>query len=388
MGENIRENIPLPNSDPERRPELTRTISNYSSSSSFSFTTLDASEELPLCCSHVTLGKVTYLKNSLENKKQKNSLENANKYWERALFLHSQRKNDVDHYKKMTSQNMVKRSLVPGLEGASTEWTNEKHNLYLDSLETSFVNELYHSMRLRDWHQQKNARGTRSLQEVSFKTQNSSDRFMVVQDGCLQINLRQNESLMESTANSHVTVRSPCRCHSTLAGKSCTVSSPKTLTLKKLHASARSSEQNLVCHQDLVGSITEVSGQNFVDEDHGGKLSNASKPKRLKRVAADASSNDQIVPSGNFDTKEMPNAKADSILSVAILVVNGVRGNATVGLWAKVHREEIISVQRYALHLLGLGCQAIRKDSLQVKSTLIIPSGEIGQDTRYMLMLE
>ncbi|ONH91621.1 hypothetical protein PRUPE_8G126300 [Prunus persica] len=156
----------------------------------------------------------------------------------------------------MTSQNMVK--------GASTEWTNEKHNLYLDSLETSFVNELYHSMRLRDWHQQKNARGTRSLQEVSFKTQNSSDQFMVVQDGCLQkINLRRNESLMESTANSHVTMRSPCRCHSTLAGKSCTVSSPKTLTLKKLHASARSSEQNLVCHQDLVGSITDCAIRKF-----------------------------------------------------------------------------------------------------------------------------
>ncbi|CAB4290499.1 unnamed protein product [Prunus armeniaca] len=251
MGENIRENIPLPNSDPERRPELTRTISNSSSSSSFSFTTLDASEELPLCSSHATLG-------------------------------------------------------------ASTEWTNEKHNLYLDSLETSFVNELYHSMRLRDWHQQKNARGTRSLQEVSFKTQNSSDQ--VVQDGCLQkINLRRNESLMESTANSHVTMRSPCRCHSTLAGKSCTVSSPKTLTLKNLHASARSSEQNLVCHQDWVGNITEVSGQNFVDEDHGGKLSNASKPKRLKRIAADASSNDQIVPSENFDTKEV--SMAHNVLS-------------------------------------------------------------------------
>ncbi|XP_034229293.1 cold-regulated protein 27 isoform X2 [Prunus dulcis] len=264
MGENIRENIPLPNSDPERRPELTRTISNSSSSSSFSFTTLDASEELPLCCSHATLG-------------------------------------------------------------ASTEWTNEKHNLYLDSLETSFVNELYHSMRLRDWHQQKNARGTHSLQEVSFKTQNSSDQFMVVQDGCLQkINLRKNESLMESTANSHVTVRSPCRCHSTLAGKSCTVSSSKTLTLKKLHASARSSEQNLVCHQDLVGSIT-VSGQNFVDEDHGGKLSNASKPKRLKRVAADASSNDQVMSTINTKTERKKNNIWNKFCILILLYLSHIR---------------------------------------------------------------
>lgn len=45
--------------------------------------------------------------------------------------------------------------------------------------------------------------------------------------------------------------------------------------------------------------LTEVSGQNFVDEDHGGKLSNASKPKRLKRIAADASSNDQVMSTIN-----------------------------------------------------------------------------------------
>jgi hypothetical protein len=33
-------------------------------------------------------------------------------------------------------------------ESHSTEWTDEKHSLYLKSMETSFVNQLYESMDL------------------------------------------------------------------------------------------------------------------------------------------------------------------------------------------------------------------------------------------------
>lgn len=53
-----------------------------------------------------------------------------------------------------------------------------------------------------------------------------------------------------------------------------------------------------------------------------------------------------------FSYLKMPNAKVDSISSYSCC--EWCSGNATIGLWAKVHREEIISVQRYALHLLGL----------------------------------
>lgn len=41
--------------------------------------------------------------------------------------------------------------------------------------------------------------------------------------------------------------------------------------------------------------FTEVSGQNFVHEDHRGKLSREFIPKRFKRASADASSNDQVM---------------------------------------------------------------------------------------------
>lgn len=40
---------------------------------------------------------------------------------------------------------------VLGIESASMEWTDEKHSLYLKSMETSFVNQLYSSIDLLGW---------------------------------------------------------------------------------------------------------------------------------------------------------------------------------------------------------------------------------------------
>lgn len=40
-------------------------------------------------------------------------------------------------------------------ESTSTEWTDEKHSLYLKSMEGSFVNQLYDSMNFVGWNSQK-----------------------------------------------------------------------------------------------------------------------------------------------------------------------------------------------------------------------------------------
>jgi hypothetical protein len=56
-----------------------------------------------------------------------------------------------------------------------TEWTDQKHSLYLDSLEASFVTELQRSMRLRGLCSQDNVRGTYSPEEPRTKTRKSSD---------------------------------------------------------------------------------------------------------------------------------------------------------------------------------------------------------------------
>ncbi|KAM1482638.1 hypothetical protein TB2_034220 [Malus domestica] len=301
MGENLRENTPPPDSD----PELTLIVSKSPSSSAI---TLNASKELRLRCSHAALD-------------------------------------------------------------ASMEWTNEKHKLYINSLETSFVNKLYRSMRLREWNKQKNVRGTHSSHELPFKTQNSSEQFMVLQDGSLQkINLQRNETLMESTADSHVTLKSPGISNFLSAGKGCNGSSPN-LREHVLSCSTGIHLREKLTSKNINASSREVSGQNFVDEDDGEKLRNESIPKRHKRAAADAFSNDQLVPLGNFDTKEVSvvhNVPFERVeqeaelqdrievltavgrclmqsLTWRVLVGNDVWGNGTV-LRAKVYMEETISV--------------------------------------------
>lgn len=43
----------------------------------------------------------------------------------------------------------------PRIESMSSEWTNEKHSLYLKSMEASFVNQLYNSIDILGWPSQK-----------------------------------------------------------------------------------------------------------------------------------------------------------------------------------------------------------------------------------------
>ncbi|PRQ23095.1 hypothetical protein RchiOBHm_Chr6g0257491 [Rosa chinensis] len=267
----MEEHIPPPNSDPEFRSELTRTGGSNSASSSF---------VALRTCAHAT-------------------------------------------------------------PGTATEWTNEKHRSYINSLETSFVNKLYHSRHLRDCHPQKYVQGIHPSEELPFKTYNSSDQvresnlvyiyflcehvgllvilfiallpvfliflnclqFIVVRDRRSQkIISPRNETLLESTADSNVTMERPQMDHIASCFKGTHLRRKPTSE----HSSviARTSEQNPACHQDSVGSAA-VSGQNFVVEDNRGKLNCEFIPKRLKRASPNSSSNDQLVPLGNFDTKEL-----------------------------------------------------------------------------------
>ncbi|XP_062176554.1 cold-regulated protein 27 isoform X2 [Alnus glutinosa] len=199
--------------------------------------------------------------------------------------------------------------------GQLTEWTDQKHSLYLDSLEASFVTELQRSMRLRGLCSQDNVRGTYSPEEPRTKTRKSSDEFMVLRDGCWQkINFERKDNLLDSTADSHVVLGSPWIRHFTSSGKQRTERSlyvqedgvlfHEGTHLKGNLTSASGSSRGLD-HQGFFGSSTEISDQNFVDEDQGEKSSCASKAKRLKASAADATSSDQVVPLGKFHTTDV-----------------------------------------------------------------------------------
>ncbi|CAK9140985.1 unnamed protein product [Ilex paraguariensis] len=188
--------------------------------------------------------------------------------------------------------------------GKCTAWTNEKHNLYLDQLEASFVGQLNRSMGLLASEQ--NKWDPNSSRRLPVNSNNSSEQFTVLQDGCWKkINFEKNQPLLNIAADSNV-FRSPRRYHFRYAGNRCTVTSADHQQHSTLHggrvdlkgkrtfshrlaSNMERSPVNYLCHHYSVGSITEVSGQNFVDEDREEKSSSLSDGKRLKTAITDIS---------------------------------------------------------------------------------------------------
>ncbi|OMO74084.1 hypothetical protein CCACVL1_16963 [Corchorus capsularis] len=201
-------------------------------------------------------------------------------------------------------------------------WTNEKHSLYLDFLEASFVKQLHCSMSLRGCHREEEILGPRTTQQLPAKGHNSSHQFSVPQDGCChKINYESNDPLLDSTADSNDILGSPLLHHSASAGKSSSKAVPILRETSVLNngiylrsnanfscKSARIPEQHPIlhsCNQTFSGCTIEVSDQNFVDEDHREKTSCVSGAKRLKMMATvDASSNSHVVPLGESHSVE------------------------------------------------------------------------------------
>ncbi|XP_019421412.1 PREDICTED: uncharacterized protein LOC109331405 isoform X3 [Lupinus angustifolius] len=194
-----------------------------------------------------------------------------------------------------------------------TRWTNQQHTLYLNSLEASFVNELHRSIRLRGSLQNNidKAPTSRTLQNLPKMPRQKS---LVIQDGFRKISHEKIEHMLESTADSHVLAESQLGVTSVERGSSLTFSKMSRRTLEK-----QTNRQSF--HFQLVGSTTEVKDQSFKNEE----ARSSCKPmaKRLKTAAAAAaSSNDQVVPFGNFHTMDVSTStnsnsenKGDKLLS-------------------------------------------------------------------------
>ncbi|KAM0973511.1 hypothetical protein ACFX2J_016678 [Malus domestica] len=201
-------------------------------------------------------------------------------------------------------------------ETMSTEWTDEKHSMYLKSMEASFVNQLYNSMDSRGQNSQKGNSSHPKLsrqKQPQFNSRAPSGRFKVLRGGCWQkINFVRAEA--EARADEDLLVN-PWFLHFRSAGKPKDFESPIVQELdaslceevdssrkkemtgapatcsKQFHAS-----HSQLRHQDMVGSNTEVSDQNFVDEDIKEKAVGSCDGKRMKTLILNTSSNDQVVP--------------------------------------------------------------------------------------------
>ncbi|PSS02709.1 Altered inheritance of mitochondria protein [Actinidia chinensis var. chinensis] len=202
----------------------------------------------------------------------------------------------------------------------SKAWTDQKHNFYLASLEASFVKKLHHSLGLLSRQLEQNIRDPGPSRQLPVHA-NSCDQIKVLQDGSWKKKFfERHRPLQYSTAGPNIIIESPWirhfRCsseHSTSADlRECSMLFSEGMPLrgKRIFSHGLSSlGQQCVRHkfqEDTVGSVAEVSDQNFVDEDRVEK--SLSGPKRLKRATADSSTKDQIVPSENPFTAKISTA--------------------------------------------------------------------------------
>ncbi|XP_012071657.1 cold-regulated protein 27 [Jatropha curcas] len=191
-------------------------------------------------------------------------------------------------------------------ETMSIEWTNEKHSLYLKSMESSFVNQLYNSMDLLGRQLQKEMSDPESSQQEHSNTRAPSGQFKVLRGGCWQkINFQRPDSQANITNEPNGELISPWIQHfrprrkpqeSAASHRQATSSSRNEVTSS---GKANCSKHSPLCHcysrnHGLLDSNTEVSDQNFVDEVFKSERgSSTCSSKRMKTQTMGTSINDQ-----------------------------------------------------------------------------------------------
>ncbi|GMJ09781.1 hypothetical protein HRI_004647300 [Hibiscus trionum] len=150
--------------------------------------------------------------------------------------------------------------------GETMVWTNEKHNSYLEFLEASFVKQLHYSMSLRGCHPRQEMCEPCPTPQLPAQVHNSSHQFSALQNGCYK---KSNDPLLDSTADSSDIRESPSHHFMSADESSSETVVPDGGTYLRSNTT-------------LGGCTTEVSDQNFVDEDQREKTIRVFGAKRLK----------------------------------------------------------------------------------------------------------
>jgi hypothetical protein len=210
--------------------------------------------------------------------------------------------NSLQSQETLSQDSLVRESM-------SIEWTDKKHSMYLKSMEASFVNDLYNSADTLGWRSQ------RQLGEKHSNTCISSGQYKVLRGGCWEkVNFESQKQQTNKENGPHVLLanpwiqhfRSACREQNVLScdlQERISFGSLEVRTIQKIALApadlAANMKQFPLCHSDSVGSDTEVTDQNFIDEDsEGEKANHVQEAKRRKILAVPPSSNDQVVPFG------------------------------------------------------------------------------------------
>ncbi|XP_064954024.1 cold-regulated protein 28-like isoform X2 [Musa acuminata AAA Group] len=199
------------------------------------------------------------------------------------------------------SSNRPSTAEISAIEGpskvadsVSKGWTDEKHTLFLNSIEASFVNELYnehyHSKAFQGWlSRTKEHKGSTGPSENDMKY----GQFKVLRKGCwknLRFEMDNNHAAIEN--GSFPLHTNPWVQH---------FRSPYNMKKKHLKSSDRDddTEFNRICHQDSIDSSTEVSDQNFIADELivGQQSSRICRKRRRGTAPVDEPIEDQVVPS-------------------------------------------------------------------------------------------
>ncbi|GKV04630.1 hypothetical protein SLEP1_g16770 [Rubroshorea leprosula] len=185
----------------------------------------------------------------------------------------------------------------PITESMSTEWTDEKHSLYLKSMEASFVNQLYGSMNLLGSNlRNERLSGTRPSRHTHRDAHTTyTGQFKVLRGGSWKKISFERPEFRVNGANRGL-VASPWIQHFRSGSKVHVLTHPSIQGMDLYGNHYDTCHSDHLCSHDLIGSDTEVTDQNFADEENGEKASNACSSKKMKTVETNDSSNDQVVP--------------------------------------------------------------------------------------------
>lgn len=249
-----------------------------------------------------------------------------------------------DNSKDLVLSDEIVRPEIQMAEPLVTEWTDEKHRLYLSSMEASFVKQLYNlGSRSTDLL---GGRERNKLDLNSSRRSNaisSSGQFKVLRGGSWQkINFERAQPQLDIADETHALPNNQWIQHFRSGDKQREVSSAslKDGCAHSSHATYVREQKMVSCgvttssihfsaghkrlyHQDSIESNTEVSDQNFDDEDYKkAPISIKCKTKRKKTAVTSNSAKDQVVPSGKSLITNDPDEKCGFVETQAADVLS------------------------------------------------------------------
>ncbi|XP_024976932.1 uncharacterized protein LOC112514599 [Cynara cardunculus var. scolymus] len=180
-------------------------------------------------------------------------------------------------------------SIMESPKGESSEWTNEKHSLYLKSMEASFVDQLYNSFNMRSSQTQNQCSSdSLSSRRNHANTRYPSGQFKVQQHGLWSRIDFKRENMVLKEAD--VSLGNQWIQHFTNGSRH---EAAQTLPPQEKPSSTAKSQQfpvsdSQLCCQHTSGSDTEVIDQNFVEDSAVEKVNTPCSKKRKSSTVSES----------------------------------------------------------------------------------------------------